>query len=90
MQSTRNAVGVGAIIGAYVGLGGIVPSALFGAGIGLLGSKVAKKYQQHKSIKEVNKEFFHDTSSEKSILLSRHRQRVKNQVLAELAMCKVL
>ena len=90
MQSTRNAVGVGAIIGAYVGLGGIVPSALFGAGIGLLGSKIASKYQQHKSVKEVNREFFHDTSSEKSILLSRHRQRVKNQVLAELAMCKVL
>ena len=45
MQSTFNAVGVGAIIGAYVGLGGIVPSALFGAAIGAFGSKLASKYK---------------------------------------------
>lgn len=91
-QSTGKFASIGALLGAYVGLGttGLIPAALIGTGIGVIGGKLTKKYHQHKSIKQVNKEFFNDTSSEKSMLLSRHRQRVRNQVLAEVAMCKVL
>lgn len=92
MQSTKNFTTIGAILGTYLGLGttGVIPAAAIGAGIGYLAGRLTKQFHKNKSFKQVNKEFFNNTSTEDSILRSRHYKRVRNQVLSEVALCKVL
>lgn len=86
-QSTRNAAVIGALIGAYAfnPLFGSIAGSIVGGGLGKLLGR-----HEGKSIKEINKQFFSDYSSEKSTLLSRHNRKLRRQIFYELLICKCI
>ena len=86
-QSTKNAAIIGSMIGAYAfnPLFGLIAGGIVGGGIGKLLGK-----HEGRSLKDINKQFFSDYSSEKSTLLSRHNRKIRRQLFLELAICKLI